>query len=1550
MGNVLPWPSASVVTKLNGFKISKATNVAEKTTSFTVKVSAKIAENNDLSTIGKLYISLEDYKNENSSGSRVQYKNTSDLAKNTPSSCQLMIYLDGMLYDKDVYLNEDCNTFVDQNGRIIYINEIVSNDIKLYQDGTIYGTIVVKGSSDTLGVVAYSKGSSHEVEIHNVKPLSPILSKFSLEFADSALSALAPDGYLQVDNNVWARTVLLNNKTLSFGSNSDDLNNPFFSLWDAIDDIHIKNEVECKYGENGEFLGWNVEMRIQGLKKFESASYRYYLDNVKEVKLSSQALLNDYKQLENAMKPGYTIDNYVYDAKINDVVTSGFLKVDANVVRTAPLSFTANVGNYKYKYNPISDNNFQLEVVSKNGSSMVKNLYYVNLPVDRWYNMTLYSVLSGSQPTSNETTQYNSTKRFGLQLTDITADNIEDVPSKSKEIFSVYTSDSKITDGANFTSGSLALSEINGIFKEISDTKGAEFDPCSRSAWNCKFTSDAKYAYNDDASFEEYSKNTRKNRDLFWIGETLDGFAPGNIKKNSVKLFDNAGAYSVLSGINKFKVKEISGYVPRKISVNDTEKYVLMKKDDTYHMMPISGMCVKSIMLVNTPNLSKYASGTKYYDTYRDSLLKLKEYMAYFADNGHKLPQVNYTHKILDSDYATLVYNSCEKKDSFKNISKVDGDYSSQSIINSYDKDPTTIAYVWDNSQVTRNESCQISETGELFDQDSKLYWSENKSNESVVEVGSMYNFKDSASVKNIVKIDVSSVNQRQTALMPVLGSPFDYVKKNDENGIVIVNDTIIATAALGYNSNGYPMNSMMIYNGKDAVKIDPTHTTYLYVSQNDDKNDCKFGATQEKPIYVDMPEINFMSQDEEYDFLPNPSFTTRRSTESYDTSRVTATGGDNENGFSAIDVISPTAYMGKASSDVSNTKTVGYETIDIITRWSIYDYRTNNVNIIDSNDKLNAGNGISVSFAGNITSFAVNAEGQIQKKGLNVFFDIGDWEDVVNKDYDSRCLSTLNCYDYDGNMIDFSNAENKESIQTILKLDNSTNIDTKNDAIQDFLTQSGSVCILEPTLFVKWLDTSISVNSWANYENDIKADISRDTEIALFDNYKSVNLTGVRFLVKKEHFSNAPVKIEFRFLKRVKKDNDQVGLAWVYDSRYDFDISETFEDEYDLKSNSDKYFNHVFPVFTDSADLTKHVYGLAITIKQIVPQMENGQPAVIDEIKVYCGNMLNDYSQAYSVKDTFVRKNEANCRNFYDFKVNEYVWNLPNSLQEWKTLSSILEDDVSNNRYKFITENLFNSISGALSSLTNPSKDAELSTRLAASTDVAYNSLDASYYITKSDGSTQLNDILSDNYLSDHENMTITWKYVDYVYIYYEAYSTHARQLLKKYFGSHIYNALKNKLNANIDSMNANSAFKDKFRFTGGIAVVKFEDMLLKRNSTVFKWQSKNEVKNDWTEVHTTTQYDTYGTQTLTTTGNLYTTEWHNDNAHSTWRSGTYTDVTKNENKLYSTEKIETVKAELRDQTAISTAKVVVQNPNYVSAEAWLNSFSPVEIKYRID
>jgi hypothetical protein len=108
-------------------------------------------------------------------------------------------------------------------------------------------------------------------------------------------------------------------------------------------------------------------------------------------------------------------------------------------------------------------------------------------------------------------------------------------------------------------------------------------------------------------------------------------------------------------------------------------------------------------MFINTPNLYNSDADKSYYDTSVGALSAIQESFEYFSNPQHKLPCVNYTQKILDSDYATLVYNSCQTFEAAKSATSLN--YNDSTIIYNYDKNPKIIAYVWDNAKVSRNET-----------------------------------------------------------------------------------------------------------------------------------------------------------------------------------------------------------------------------------------------------------------------------------------------------------------------------------------------------------------------------------------------------------------------------------------------------------------------------------------------------------------------------------------------------------------------------------------------------------------------------------------------------------------------------------------------------------------------------------------------------------------------------------------------------------------------------------------------------------------------------
>ena len=112
-----------------------------------------------------------------------------------------------------------------------------------------------------------------------------------------------------------------------------------------------------------------------------------------------------------------------------------------------------------------------------------------------------------------------------------------------------------------------------------------------------------------------------------------------------------------------------------------------------------------------------------------------------------------------------------------------------------------------------------------------------------------------------------------------------------------------------------------------------------------------------------------------------------------------------------------------------------------------------------------------------------------------------------------------------------------------------------------------------------------------------------------------------------------------------------------------------------------------VIELVVDDLNLAKNVYGIKFVIKQIVPQNNEYNRCIIDDIRIFASNKLNQYGIPMAVEDIYVRKNDANCRNFYNMKVNEYIWRLPNSPAEWKEVSNILKNDVDTDR-EYINEN----------------------------------------------------------------------------------------------------------------------------------------------------------------------------------------------------------------------------------------------------------------------
>ena len=1392
---------------------------------------------------------------------------------------------------------------------------------------TVTGSIVNETDSYKLRGAVMKFAKYEDEEVANVKPISPSLRSFSIEFADSVKDKLVKNGYLPYDDQKWQKLVKIN----AGGSYNDSNNQPYFSMLFNSNDNPIESQVEPVYNNDGGLLGLSVQIKIKGLKKFESCGYRYYFDNPQEVQLTSETMLNEYLEIGEFMENGYEIEGFNPYAKVGDFVQSGYIKCESNHLKLVPFDNRRSCGSTKYRYNAPSKNDFQLETIKWSEGNCIKNLYYVNLPVGEWYNMTLYHIISGAN--KYDGSKFDSIDISGLQLTKITGDTIEDVPTKPTEYFSTYTPDEGILQGLKQYNNAEAYPtsitpSSSQMIADIYNDYDLNLDPCCRSEFtNAHFSTEASAAIlSDNVTAEEAQKKSRT--DIITLSSLLDEFNPGG--KVKIHLFANGILSSELSGILKDSSStDNTAYIPYEVSNYEgsgTKQFSFKLRDSNYHMKVIPGTQLNSLMWISTPNLSRYtgANEIQYYDTYAASLNKLKEYIKMFGNMQYKLPPVALKRRILNSNYATMVYNACEYHDKSKSIRSIDNESKESFIVNDYTEDPTSVAYVWNNSQVTRNETFEIV-NGEALAAPSYLYWTESSEKEYVAEVGSIYNFRDTESVANFVKNEIASISNRQITQWPVIGSPLAYNKKSVDEGIVTVNEKIITTAALGYNVNGYPMNSVMIYNGSDSVRIDNNFTTYLYISQNDAKNDCVFGATQEKPIYVDTVSVNSEAASEKLkflkDFLLEENF--------YDDDpHLKEYLGVEANSIAANSV--PALVTGLVSSMTSSTTIADTYLVNYVKctqkRESLYKYDESTLEQkeIEASYYLNS-----------LADYPNDTEYNNHK----VFLSLS-----------SHCLSTLNCFDYEGNMIEIKPTD-EEKASKLKKIIGKPLLES------DSFFKSVSACLLSencekyPAAAIIWSEFAPANLSYEEYVEKIKKINSQNVQTVLYDEFKSINLSAIKIVVKSDHYAAGPIQLGFKFYNVDKDAKGNCKLVWQSDECFDWSIEDTYSTLYDAMSSDSQTFVHSF-VGTDTRtmNMIRNVHGIMIFIKKIGKQTDTYKPCIIDNIQIYASNLLNEYGQAYAIEDAYVKKADANCRNFYNMNVKEYAWHIPLS-SEWNKILAGYTGDITNDMIPTSIKDAILKEGALTGNLVTP-----------VSSDLSFDgygkdfSLLNTMYVTSPVDDNEMTDIISDNYMSENENMRITWKYVDYVYIYYNTFSTHARYLLEKNYGNAIFNAVKAKLDANIKALNTNSAFADKFVYSGGIAIDKRENIPITENSTVFEWTSSDQIKKDWTDVHTVMQHDTYGTKVVTTTGSYVTTEYHNGKVHSTANRGSWSDVDTSL-EMIDSKKTESIETELRKKTTMYNAamtgthqKTVTINPKYLSASAWLSSYSPIMIHYRID
>lgn len=1588
--------------------------------------------------------------------------------------------------------NSEYHNIINNQNTVTRIIGIKSSNVILYNTGVISGIIEYYVSDK-----AKSINALEQIEIHHVNLPAPILTNIGISFTDYQKENLDRNGYFPINDNIWRREVAFNSTACTSVNLLNKVSNInklriYSSL---IPEQTIKGKITPLFDDENELSGFFIELKLNKISTFKKSELKMYLENKKEIQINDQDTLSAYHRNIGGFYNGMdnpsiftpsAPDEYNSNVIIGDTVISGDVQAAYNYVQTDGIKLDssnknisvngaiAGVGYVKHVFNPIDDNLFQLEVITKNaGEEFNKTLYYVNKPVNKWYNLAIYRYNKTNEAGTEQTS------KLGFILSDVDEENIEDITSKSEEIFNCQVTNDTILDGKevkfdllnnDFSRrwNEILFNERTNLYK-YNTLYDIGFEKCGRAHWNCKYSDDPKNLANSYQITEtEYKKRSRKNVDLFNIGNSSFANIKTSFKNRSglIKLFANKeleyelsrGLYNTLSGSQPAAIEEIerpayynlyvdnfssgisgftriintsgkrneyynndlgnklnineytllnfsdnhalvegsgsifnllfNNYVSN-ISFNDNyDNYIVKYKTDRefYPKLRSSEIEAKNVMIVMSPNLTQFnedddqsdlgIDGSQTYnESYRESLKAVNDYIEYFGNPQHRMPPVTYSNLLLSSEYATFIYNNCE---TYNAIEFSDSYVNTNIISNDYINNPNTVAYIWGNSKVSRAEN---STNGTLVD--SKLIWNQLNYNEAICEIGSIYNYYDSKTTENTTTLEVGSIIERQCVMMPVLSSPFSYEKRSKETGLIKVNDTIIATAALGYNSNGLPINSILKYNNDTGIEIDSTNKQYIYLGQNTDSS-CYINTTVQKPVFIDSVTKNNQSLPECYEFLPNPTITIK-SSEGYDSGLEIIMGGDLEKNISTNETISKfiygtSAFLNASLTFYSNTVKLSNKTSSI----SYYKY-------YDQNDKNGVGNQIitldesqadlipNVLYIGNIFSFPfIDNDGNINKNGLNVFYDENDnymIENIItsgNINKENMKFTSYPCFNYDGQLHDSTNI--KEYLTTNYIRNNMNHIKYR-DYILNYINDSiANKFEIAPEFGVIWKD-NLAIGDYERYQTSIEMDLSNfiNGRTCIFDEYFGVNLSAIKIKIDEKEITSAPILIKIYILKF---NTEAKRFIWVNDKILDFDITKTYETVYNYHNGGSIYVDHVFE--DDGRHLTKNVYGIKFKVMQIVPQNNTYGVCKISKIKIYASNILNSNGAAKTVDDVYVNKSDSAYENSYTFNCAEYIWRLPNTAGEWEAVLNDLNKRKADKKLLGFEEQGFETISGKISNIIANEKGS--STNKITLTDNKLNiskggnnfSVIASYYIAPDvNFGKDVTEVLSDNYLVDSD-ISISWKYIDYVYISYSCNSFNARELLDLYFGNKIYEAVRAKLNANIENLNASA---DNYHYSGGIAVTKSYEKQTVTNTKAFEWRSninvttinqyKDVYRNDYT---TTTSYslntwDRYYYNEITSYKHMVH-EW--GRRGSTYGHEEYdVAIAKREqlvkvehqgelNKNYSyTRLTNTVRTSHDVISTSSTEQYVGQtlaSVKYSSVDNWIAEFGPTEIKYRIN
>ena len=157
---------------------------------------------------------------------------------------------------------------------------------------------------------------------------------------------------------------------------------------------------------------------------------------------------------------------------------------------------------------------------------------------------------------------------------------------------------------------------------------------------------------------------------------------------------------------------------------------------------------------------------------------------------------------------------------------------------------------------------------------------------------------------------------------------------------------------------------------------------------------------------------------------------------------------------------------------------------------------------------------------------------------------------------------------------------------------------------------------------------------------------------------------------------------------------------------------------------------------------------------------------------------------------------------------------------------------------------------------------------------------------------------------------------------------------------------------------MNLNSAFADRFEFTGGIAVNKHEDIDEKQYTDIFKWNSNQYVEETWREIFTeTTDLVEVHDEIPVYVENTYTTTTAGYETYLGYRIGNWTSSTSitDSREFYGDANVHNktvVNLDARNSLFKSENHygAAIENAKYSNVENWASTFEPIMIKLKIN